>query len=151
MPAYEWDHDLNAFAKQCSHCKEVFVGTEDETESFQIFLKSFVVSNGRAQTADGLQSRCRPCNNYKRRELGVTMASLEKMWLEQQGKCAICTNEITLQFNAGAEVHAHVDHDTETLRIRGLLCGNCNRGIGCLKHNEEILKSAITYLEKKDE
>jgi hypothetical protein len=31
--------------------------------------------------------------------------------------------------------------------VRGLLCGNCNKGIGHLMDDIGVLKSAITYLE----
>lgn len=30
--------------------------------------------------------------------------------------------------------------------IRGLLCGNCNHGLGCFKDNKENLLKAIEYL-----
>jgi hypothetical protein len=40
----------------------------------------------------------------------------------------------------------HVDHDPDTGRARGLLCMECNTGIGELKHSPEILDLAISYL-----
>lgn len=42
-----------------------------------------------------------------------------------------------------------VDHNHETGMIRGMLCNNCNLGIGYLKDNIDLLKSAIKYLKKK--
>lgn len=36
----------------------------------------------------------------------------------------------------------------ETLKIRGLLCGNCNRAIGLFKESISSLKNSIAYLEK---
>jgi len=150
MPAFEYNSEHKAFVKECSCCHEEFVGTDNQEESEKIFSKHFAFSHGSAQCADGFQSRCRPCNNYKRRELGLRVADLEKMWLDQQGKCAICNKDITLEFNAGTDIHAHVDHNAETGKIRGLLCGNCNRGIGCLSHSKTILTSAIAYLENRD-
>lgn len=44
-----------------------------------------------------------------------------------------------------------IDHDHKTGKIRGLLCGFCNKAIGLLKENINILRNAIHYLEKKDE
>lgn len=42
----------------------------------------------------------------------------------------------------------HIDHDHATKKVRGLLCDPCNRGIGFLKDNPDILQRAISYLSK---
>lgn len=39
-----------------------------------------------------------------------------------------------------------VDHDHATNRVRGILCSNCNRGIGLLGDSPEIINKAIDYL-----
>lgn len=41
----------------------------------------------------------------------------------------------------------HVDHCHSTGKIRGLLCSNCNRGIGLLGDTLDDLRSAVRYLE----
>jgi hypothetical protein len=67
------------------------------------------------------------------------------MFTEQKGKCACCgirQNELTMRFA--------VDHDHDTGLIRGLLCGNCNLGIGQLGDNIEGLMKALNYLEKHE-
>lgn len=40
-----------------------------------------------------------------------------------------------------------VDHCHETGNIRGILCNNCNAGMGCLKDNPEILEKSIEYIK----
>lgn len=40
------------------------------------------------------------------------------------------------------------DHCHKTGKQRGILCVNCNLGIGIFKDNTDFLKSAIEYLEK---
>jgi len=41
----------------------------------------------------------------------------------------------------------HIDHDHATKIVRGVLCQQCNMGLGCFKDNAETMKLAITYLE----
>lgn len=41
-----------------------------------------------------------------------------------------------------------IDHNHETGKIRGLLCDNCNKGIGLLREDSYILEKAKRYLEK---
>lgn len=75
--------------------------------------------------------------------LGLPRGTYDKMLAAQGGKCAICKTdtpgERTRRFA--------VDHCHDTDVIRGLLCGNCNRGIGYLQHSEDILLAAAVYLK----
>lgn len=59
----------------------------------------------------------------------------------QNGKCAICLKQIT-----GRDIHR--DHDHNTGEWRGLLCNNCNRGLGHFQDDPELLMSAAFYLAK---
>jgi len=64
------------------------------------------------------------------------------MLAEQSGVCAIC---------GGVEPDGKrlaVDHeDVNGIPVvRGLLCGNCNQGIGRFRHDPGLLSRAITYL-----
>lgn len=61
---------------------------------------------------------------------------LQKMINIADGKCMICNRKTFL----------HIDHCHSTGKVRGLLCKNCNLGIGLFKDNPEILKSCIEYL-----
>ena len=76
------------------------------------------------------------------RKYGLTVDDYNKMYKEQNGKCAICkTDCLSERFGK-----FDVDHDHETGKIRGLLCNKCNTGLGLFKDNVEHLKSAIEYL-----
>lgn len=72
---------------------------------------------------------------------GITLEEYDKMFQEQNGLCAICLRSDTLR-------ELSVDHNHETGKIRGLLCGKCNLAIGNLEENIEHFYSAIRYLEK---
>ena len=73
---------------------------------------------------------------------GITLDDYDKMLLAQQGQCAICkTNE-----PGGPGERFSVDHNHDTSEVRGLLCCNCNRGIGYLKDSPDIVAAALLYL-----
>ncbi len=62
--------------------------------------------------------------------------------LEVQQTCSIC------DCNSPSSQELSIDHCHETGRFRGLLCQNCNHGLGHFKDNVEYLKRAISYLCK---
>jgi hypothetical protein len=70
---------------------------------------------------------------------GVTVEQYEDMFAKQSGLCAICLKD-------ASRGTLNVDHDHETGRIRGLLCGHCNRGLGLLRDDPELLEEAARYL-----
>lgn len=63
-------------------------------------------------------------------------------WLARQdGSCVICGNPAE-----GKD--GHTDHDHETGKLRDLLCGNCNRGIGAFHDDPVLLRAAAEYIER---
>lgn len=77
-----------------------------------------------------------------RRFYGITIEEYETMVNAQNGNCAICGRN-----KSEFKTSLHVDHDHKTGKIRGLLCSNCNSGIGNLRDDVSLLKKAINYLE----
>ena len=71
------------------------------------------------------------------RKYGLTPEQFRDMMDSQYGWCAICKEPL---------LKPHVDHDHQTGRARGLLCSNCNTGIGLFKEDPIILARAIGYL-----
>lgn len=72
---------------------------------------------------------------------GIEREEYEKLLSDQKERCAIC-------YGVNKDGKAlGVDHDHGTGRIRGLLCNTCNRSLGLLHDNIEVLKKAIKYLE----
>ncbi len=74
---------------------------------------------------------------------GVTPEQFDRLYVEQEGRCAICGKHQS-EFKRALDV----DHDHKTKVIRGLLCSNCNIAIGKLKDNPVFLRKAADYLEK---
>ena len=72
---------------------------------------------------------------------GVTAFDYDDLAKKQDNKCAICS--LTPE-----NKRMDLDHCHKTKQIRGLLCNNCNRGLGHFKDNPVLLNNAIAYLNK---
>lgn len=79
-----------------------------------------------------------------RRKYGITLDQYREIFKAQEGKCKICGEE---KHNK-KYTNLGVDHCHETGKVRGLLCDNCNRGIGNFQDSVELLKAAVSYLEQ---
>jgi hypothetical protein len=130
--------------KTCSSCKQ----TKDIAEWYPSSLAK--------------SSYCKKCSNEKavktrkrnrtqavidreragwlKRVYDITVDEYEAMLNKQGGMCAICGA------SEGAR-RLHVDHDHNTGKLRGILCGNCNRGLGQFNDSPEKLMLAYSYLK----
>ena len=78
---------------------------------------------------------------------GINKTSFIDIFNKQNKSCAIC--KIALNITDNEKMRSTtlcVDHNHETGKFRGILCNNCNRGIGFLQDNEDILLSAYNYI-----
>jgi hypothetical protein len=86
-------------------------------------------------------------------QLSILGKIVKKMLLkEQKNKCPICGCEfVDGKFN---NFSACLDHNHSTGFVRGMLCNNCNTGLGLFEDNIQFLRNAIMYLQawqaKKD-
>ena len=85
-------------------------------------------------------------NRELKRKYKITPNEYKLMWDKQEGRCAICGNPETIR-SKGKLIMLEIDHDHITNKIRGLLCGTCNKGIGIFNDSIEKLRRAISYLE----
>lgn len=91
--------------------------------------------------------------NWRRKEAmdkyGFTIENYEKMLEVQNNLCAICFKSETRKSRTEGNIaRLCVDHCHKTNIVRGLLCSDCNTGIGKLNDSIETLQSAINYLNK---
>ena len=76
-----------------------------------------------------------------KRNYGMTVREYQDMLFRQDGKCAICNRP-----ERGSR-RLSVDHDHENKMVRGLLCIECNFGLGKF-HTEKELDDAARYLRE---
>ena len=81
---------------------------------------------------------------------GLDIESYNKMFLEQDGKCLICSHPESERLPNGQLKPLAVDHCHITGTIRGLLCLRCNIGIGNFNDNWVLLQNAMEYLVAGD-
>jgi hypothetical protein len=71
---------------------------------------------------------------------GLSMDEYDRMLTAQNNACWIC--------KCNFDRTPHVDHCHTTGAVRGLLCSNCNKGIGLLKDDPRRLLAAFEYLTR---
>lgn len=122
-------------SKKCSTCAE---------------WKAEAAFNKRVKGPDGLTTRCAECGRRASlwKSYKLTPERLSEM-VESQGGCAICGVK-------SPPSQWHVDHDHSCCPggttcggcVRGILCNNCNLGIGMLSDSPEVLEQAAVYLRQ---
>jgi hypothetical protein len=92
---------------------------------------------------DGLQRCCKVCSRYSQIKClyGVEKEYYDKA-LRKYGGCEICF------FPPPLGEHLHVDHDHKTDEARGLLCLNCNFGLGHSFDCSVTLTNLAAYVDR---
>ena len=148
--------------KQCMDCKTIKDDSEFNVKHYKsgaVGLRSYCKECGHKQRQDW--RRRSPKDNARNKQYNKNHAQeirgkkLLKYWPlvtwqtainewnalfeRQNGVCAICKKAKRL---------LHVDHCHSSGKVRGLLCYNCNNGLGRFKDSVVNLKEAIIYLSK---
>jgi hypothetical protein len=76
-----------------------------------------------------------------RHDFGITIEEYDKMWESQGRRCAICQRT-----KKPVERAFDVDHDHVTKKVRGILCSDCNKGLGYFKDDTRLMSCAAMYL-----
>lgn len=96
----------------------------------------------RCKQAARNRDKARKRDGRLRAEFGIDSATYDAMLAAQHGQCAICGDE----FGDSQQRRLYVDHDHRTGAVRGLLCSECNFGIGKFHDDPALLARAIAYL-----
>lgn len=70
----------------------------------------------------------------------ITREQWERMFADQGHKCALCYR------SEPTKRGWMVDHNHNTGRVRGILCGNCNAAIGLFRENTSSVMNCYHYL-----
>lgn len=120
VSSYEWQKDRPKPRSTCQLCRSRVPKTDSQLKKKSEYKKKLYASNKKHYRMV-----------WEKRVYGVCKEDFKYNY------CAIC----------GITERLHIDHCHNSGDVRGLLCSNCNLGIGNLKDNIKILKNAILYLE----
>lgn len=76
-----------------------------------------------------------------KRHYGITLEEFNALLDIGNNRCRICERRFS------ETLLPNTDHCHSTKKVRGILCGSCNRGLGYFKDNPELLRKAASYLE----
>lgn len=131
--------------KECLTCKQLLPINNFDTltkAGKKYYMASCKKCRNNVNSVNRKQSK-----HYRKRDLirdyGLTLPEYNDMIEIQESKCLICGTHLKDLLRGLC-----VDHCHTTGKVRGLLCHNCNSGLGLFKDNIEFLKSAILYLQE---
>ena len=121
-------------SKTCKDCNKVL-----PVDCFQLIKK------GKRQWFSSYCKECisvRSLDSYLKRSYGVSFKEKDRMIQEQDNKCGLCNKDFS------SKKDTHLDHCHSSGKVRMVLCGSCNVGLGYFKDNPELLRKAALYLEE---
>lgn len=80
-----------------------------------------------------------PIEHHRLVKYGLTKERMAEIINDQNGVCKLCHRP----FHRG---RFHIDHCHKLGHVRGILCPQCNHGLGMFRDNIEVMERAIQYL-----
>lgn len=121
--------------KKCGKCKQV---------------KDILEFSNNKSRKSGIHNECKECQikynrvYFIRKKYELSQKEVEEIIEKvKEGFCEICGEKLYLNKSGYA-----LDHNHSTGQRRGLLCPECNKGIGHLKEDLYILTKAHNYIRK---
>lgn len=111
--------------------------------------KRWYKANAAAQKRKASERKAARPEHYKllgraahlKKKFGLTLADYDALLLAQGGVCFTCGHPPKVR-------PLDVDHCHKTMRIRGLLCHKCNRGLGLFSTREALVR-ATEYWDRE--
>ena len=73
-----------------------------------------------------------------KKKYGISLDTYQQESERRDHTCDICSKKVK---------SLHVDHCHSTMKVRGYLCGSCNRGLGLFQDSISNLDKAREYLK----
>lgn len=119
------------------------------TATYDYLTESFIIKRSKNKVAcskcnrphqRSYDSYCYTCRQqyWHQWKYNLSPEQFEKLLISQRRSCAIC--------EAPFATTPRVDHDHVTGEVRGLLCNNCNTGLGKLGDTIVNVLKAVQYL-----
>lgn len=124
--------------KKCRHKKEYIESRRlynlnyRQTETFKKYNRKYLKTPYRSEMGKKFD-KIKNLSKY-----GLTLTEYDKLLSTLNNRCAICKKEL---------IKPCVDHCHKTLKVRGILCIQCNFLLEYAHDNIQVLKNAINYLE----
>lgn len=141
---------MNKLCKQCQLVKsQEFFYKNYNSKQGKYYFASYCIecSNERSRKYHHANRHKRIKQNREwslSKKYKITGADYIQIYESQGGVCKICNLK-------SEHKRLAVDHSHSTGEVRGLLCENCNRGLGMFKDNKVLLQNAIAYLSYEEE
>jgi len=131
---------------RCRICEYVYtkkrrLRSKESVQKFYETQKRYKEKNNIKYNSNGGYSR--QFEFYIKKRYGIDIPEYLRIFEKQKGLCDICGK--TPEEN-GKKLG--VDHCHKTLKVRGLLCTNCNAGLGNFKETRQLFINAVNYLNK---
>ena len=81
------------------------------------------------------------------KKYGITQEEFLTKAKQQNNKCAICFIDLSFD-KINSLDKAVMDHDHASGKLRSVLCSGCNKALGLMKDNTDILNRSINYLKE---
>lgn len=117
----------------CGHCGNAFLATKS--------AEKLCSESCKAQSFNEAAFRSRIWGKFN-----LTPEQYEELRIKQGDRCAICRTDDPGQGGPETVRRWCVDHDHTTGKVRGLLCYNCNKGLGLFQDNWQIILTAAAYV-----
>lgn len=128
---------------ECLNCHKFFIATRTRSKYCSDTCQHRDWVNNNKEHDKEQHRKDSKKNRAYLRIYGLGLKDYNKMFAKQEGHCAICGIH-----QSELKIALHIDHNHETGRNRGLLCHQCNIGLGVFEDNAERLERAAEYLRR---